>query len=380
MNMKFELLVVVRWPLGGIRTYMRYMYRYLNSSFNITIIAMSTQEDEALCKDAKALGARLLIVEDPRGFAFSRRIRHALKKGHYDLIQSHGFISGMFVHFATKLMKRPPHILTVHGILEEKYLNGTLARFKKFLLDKLICNVDVLYGVSNDILGHLENQVPGLQRARCKKLVIHNGIDLETFSQSTSISSLRSSWGVAENLFLFAFMGRFMPQKGFDCLFKAVGQLANSVELPKSFKVLAVGSGDYEDWYRNQIDSLGLNEWFVFMPFQADVAAIYREIDAIVIPSVWEACPLLPMEALVSGVPVIGSNCIGMREVLAQTPAEIIQSGNVQALSGAMRSFLIESRKDEFLAFKDEARKRYDVSRSAESLRAYILENLIVDK
>jgi len=40
-----RVLVVARWPLGGIRTYMRYMFSHLPSSCRLSVLAASTQED-----------------------------------------------------------------------------------------------------------------------------------------------------------------------------------------------------------------------------------------------------------------------------------------------------------------------------------------------
>jgi len=53
-------------------------------------------------------------------------------------------------------------------------------------------------------------------------------------------------------------------------------------------------------------------------------------------PSLWEACGLLAMEAMVSGVPLVGTNCIGLREVLKETPCRMVPLGDSSALAEAI--------------------------------------------
>ncbi len=105
------------------------------------------------------------------------------------------------------------------------------------------------------------------------------------------------------------------------------------------------------------------------MPFQRDVAEVYRDLDAVVMPSNWEACPLQPMEALVSGVPLIVSDCIGLREVVRDTPAIVVPGGEPEGLARAMDELLSGHGSEAFADFRHEAARRFDVGRTAESVK-----------
>ena len=87
-------------------------------------------------------------------------------------------------------------------------------------------------------------------------------------------------------------------------------------------------------------------------------------------PSRWEACGLLAMEALAAGVPIVGSDCIGLREVLAATPARMVEPGNAAALAEALARELEERRSAEFLAYSPTAVERFSVARNASALRS----------
>jgi glycosyltransferase involved in cell wall biosynthesis len=67
------------------------------------------------------------------------------------------------------------------------------------------------------------------------------------------------------------------------------------------------------------------------LPWQNDVDAFFASIDILVIPSRFEGVPLVMLEALARGIPVIGSNRDGMKEIL---PASwVFEAENAGALA-----------------------------------------------
>lgn len=72
------------------------------------------------------------------------------------------------------------------------------------------------------------------------------------------------------------------------------------------------------------------------------------------------------------GSPVIASDCLGLREAVADTPAVIFPSEDLDALVTAMSSLMHDTRKETFESFKQVARQRYDVAHAAKELCAVI--------
>ncbi|EPR30577.1 glycosyl transferase group 1 [Alkalidesulfovibrio alkalitolerans DSM 16529] len=362
-----RLLTVARWPLGGIRTYMRYVYGRLGGDWRVTILAADTQESAALREDAAALGAEL-ILSRPTAASFVSRIARTLAERRHDLIQSQGFISAIAACLANVPFKKP-HVLTVHGVLEERFLRGVRGRLKRLATNTAIRSVDTVYGVGQDILDHLREEVPGLAGSRARQVAILNGIEPEMFLDPGNPGAFRARNDLSPDVFLFGFLGRFMPQKGFNKIIAALAKLSADGAAKRDYRLVAVGSGDYLDWYRKTAHEQGVAERIVFLPFQRDVAEVYRDLDAVVMPSNWEACPLQPMEALVSGVPLIVSDCIGLREVVRDTPAIVVPGGEPEGLARAMDELLSGHGSEAFADFRHEAARRFDVGRTAESVK-----------
>lgn len=371
-----RLLAVVRWPLGGIRTYLRYVYGHLGPDWKVTILAVDVHEMSALREDAEALGAELII--SPASLpAFVWVILRSLGQRGYDLIQSHGFISAIAVCVAN-IPFRLPHILTVHGILEERLLLGAKGRIRRELTNMAIRSVDGVYGVSEDILEHVRQKVPGLVGSKVRQVAILNGIEPDIFLEPRQPGLFRKRNDISQDTFLFGFLGRFMPQKGFDKIVEALALLEHHGN-QRDYLLVAVGSGDCKKEYEKMAREQGVIHRIVFLPFQRDTAEIYRDLDAVVMPSRWEACGLLAMEAMVSGVPLIASDCIGLREVVRETPTFIVKDGDPEVLAEKMVEIMNENAWHAFMEFRQEAAKRFDV-RSAASRISLFFHELIEEK
>jgi glycosyltransferase involved in cell wall biosynthesis len=130
-----------------------------------------------------------------------------------------------------------------------------------------------------------------------------------------------------------------MPEKGFDVLLDAVRRLIADGRPAPPFRVIAVSDGAFVREYRQQVSEWGLEPYFIFAGFQPSTAGTLVELDALVVPSRREACPLVAMEAMVLGCPLIASDCIGLREVTADAPSLRCIAGDPASLASAIAQF-----------------------------------------
>jgi glycosyltransferase involved in cell wall biosynthesis len=373
---KHRILIVCMWPLGGIRTYLKYNYHYCpKDRFEVTLLAMPSAESASLEADMTAEGVKVVWSKPLLGRnVLFLRTAQLLLRGHYDLIHSQGFISGFHVSLVNRFFRKP-HILTIHGVPEEKRFRGPLGRFKRWLFERVIRNATVIHGVGEDILSHIRDTSPGMQGKKTRWVAIKNGIDPEPFLKDypQAPSRLRERLGVSRDTFVFGFFGRFMPEKGFDYVIEAVSLVKAGMPQPRDFVVTAVGSGDYETRCKGEVERRGVGGHFRFLPFSPSVAELMQGCDVVLMPSVWEAYPLLTSEVLCCGVPLIASDCIGLREAVFDTPAIRIPARSAQALAEAMLQAMGNpDLKKPFAAFRAEAARRFDVKGAAEKLVALI--------
>jgi glycosyltransferase involved in cell wall biosynthesis len=101
------------------------------------------------------------------------------------------------------------------------------------------------------------------------------------------------------------------------------------------------------------------------LDFVPDVLPLLRQLDLLVVPSLWEASSLVSMEAMAAGVPVLGTDCIGLREVLRDTPSRAVRAGDEVDLCRGLRQALARPWAAAARAFAAEACERFDNARAA---------------
>ncbi|MEE9367374.1 MAG: glycosyltransferase family 4 protein [Pontiella sp.] len=102
-------------------------------------------------------------------------------------------------------------------------------------------------------------------------------------------------------------------------------------EFPEAFnncQLLITGSGPDEAALRELISGM---ENITLLPWQENPERFYELIDFLMIPSRFEGVPLVMLEALARGIPVIGSARDGMKDVLPE--AWTFEPENSQALA-----------------------------------------------
>lgn len=358
-----NLLLVARYPVGGIKTYIKYIYgdeRFKEAK--ITLMAPDENLKEFL--EGQLPPDRISLIDLPPDFrGLQKTLRRYLRSNPVDIVHSHGFSASMFVQLALLGIEKP-HVMTAHDVFLENTFTGLSGYFKYLAMKWLLNSATIVLSVSEDARHNIFSCFPKLNP---KKVVnITNGIVTRIFN-SCEKRSFHEELGIPKERKLLGFFGRFMAQKGFWQIIAAMEILKGNLDEHSMPIVLTFGWGGFirEDYAL--IEEKGLSNYFVQLPGTNDMASAIRGVDCVLMPSRWEACPLLPMEVLCCGVPIIGSDCIGLREVLADTPAKQFPVGNVDKLVSAITIQLQEGAKD-FDAYRPKALERFDAKHHVSDL------------
>lgn len=158
------------------------------------------------------------------------------------------------------------------------------------------------------------------------------GVDAELFTPEENRNTDRS--------FTVGYFGRLVPEKGVDLLLRAVAQL---LQAGLSIGVLIVGGGPEREGLAALAQELGLSIQVHFQPQQPSTAmpGLYRQVDALVLPSLtrpnWkEQFGRVLIEAMASGVPVVGSNSGAIPDIIGDAGL-IFPEGDISALADSLR-------------------------------------------
>jgi glycosyltransferase involved in cell wall biosynthesis len=369
-----RVLVVVRYPLGGIRTYILYNYpTLLRAGYRFTFVGPADDTFRTFRKDLESWDGVEFVEAAVACCKCKLRstIRPLLRKGRFALMHSQGFTAGVQSVLANFGL-RVPHAMTVHGVIPPTQYPGLRGAVSRYVIGALLARIDAIVAPSEDARENILHYFRPLRRRRNRIVTIPHGVDVSRFSSPVPAETecLRNRLGLDRDTLLIGFFGRFMPEKGFLILMEAVDRLLAD-GAPRPLHLVAVGSGDYIREYKAEFARRPrLHGRISFLDHTPNIAPILQQVDLVVMPSLWEACGLLPMEAMCAGIPVLGSDCIGLREVLRGTPSRMVPKGKPAAMAGALRIAMVSPWKDDAREYAPIARARFDVNQSVVGLKA----------
>ncbi|WEK54936.1 MAG: glycosyltransferase family 4 protein [Candidatus Cohnella colombiensis] len=248
---------------------------------------------------------------------------------HYDVLMVNGFITWLksdinAVHFVhSSWIKSPAHPFKLKKNLFGWYqLSFTLLNS---LLERVaFARTSQLVPVSHKV----KNEIQAVT-ARGNPNVIMNGVDVTEFHPDQNVS--RERWELPENVPLALFAGDIKSsRKNLDSVLKAMQDVK---ELH-----LAVAGETQGSPYVKLAEQLGLSERVHFLGFRKDLSELMKCVDFFVFPSRYEACTLVVIEALASGLPVITTYESGVSELIEMEAGFILHHPeDVAGLATAMK-------------------------------------------
>lgn len=362
-----RILISALQPNGGIKTFLRYVYGQPEfEDCHLALLAPDKGLSEYLGYFLPEGRLEVIEARQPSG-RFIQQVHEHLKRESFDLIHSHGFSAGLLTELG-RIGTGVPHLMTAHDVLQSGQFQGIKGRLKKIPIGLLFRRMTGIHTATDDSKANFSEFFPGVDQSRVHSIL--HGVDTEYFRQS-GVRDLKGELRLAPDTPVVGFFGRFMSPKGFRVLVDAMEQIIGRGLIRPLPHVITFGWGAFirEDY--DYLKQKGLGDYFHQMEQTNDMASALKGVDIVAMPSRWEACGLLAMEALASGKPLIGSDCTGLREVLEGTPAKKIRTGSSESLVAALVEEFesLPAREKEFKDYQDVAVERFHIRRPARELR-----------
>lgn len=191
--------------------------------------------------------------------------------------------------------------------------------------------------------------------------VVHCGIEPWRFAEPAPLPTA--------GLHLVA-IGRLAEQKGFSLLIEA---MALAAALLPDMHLTVVGDGPLRETLVAQTAALGLQTHITFAGWQdeAGVRAALGAATALILPSFAEGLPVVVMEAMAAGRPIIATSIAGVPELVTPDVGWLVPAGDAQALAAAIAT-LASTPSDTLtqmgLTARTRVLTRHDINAEAEKL------------
>jgi glycosyltransferase involved in cell wall biosynthesis len=308
MNRKINLLQITHdLAIGGLQQVVVNLCKSIDRSrFNITVLCLRALGEFA--PEVERCGIPVLLL--PQGqktdyFSFLK-VAKIMRERHIDVIHTHntqpffdGVIGGLMA--GVKTMVHTDHARSFPDKRRYMFAEWVLSHFAHKVV-----------GVSD----HTSDNLVRYEHISRKKIVtIPNGIVGTRFRQPIDVEAKRRELGIPPTGPVIGIGARLTEQKGITYLLKA---LPTVLAQHPSLTVIVAGNGPLLPDLKGEAAALGLEQRVRFVGPRTDMPEIIRLFDIYVLPSLWEGLPIVLLEAMAAGCPIVatrvGGNAVAVSE------------------------------------------------------------------
>lgn len=147
--------------------------------------------------------------------------------------------------------------------------------------------------------------------------IVYNGVDPEKYNtqiRQTLRGTIREELGVNEEGVVFLFVSYDLKKKGIIPLVDAVARLKQANNA--NFKLLVVGEHPSQS-LRRYIKKRNVQDMIVFKGPTRSIEQVYADSDVMVLPTYYDACSLVVIEAMACGLPPITTVYNGVAGIIS---------------------------------------------------------------
>ncbi len=258
----------------------------------------------------------------------------------FDLIHLHGHptFQNLIAFYAKKYSI--PFLFQAHGSLPRMMGKGWLKAIYDYSVGYRIMKSAsrCIALTTSEAMQYMQIGVP-----KEKIAIIPNVVDLSTYGELPPKNFFKRKLGLSNDARIVLFIGRLHRIKGVDILIKAYAQLINRTGLTNIRLVIAGPDDGYRAEIEGLINYLGLDRFILLTGplYGREKLEAYVDSEFVVLPSRYEAFPMVVLESNACSRPVIASDVESMQDLVQDGITGLIfKDGSVSELCTQMTYLL----------------------------------------
>lgn len=334
--------------------------KHLREHCDITVVKMAETDGQTSVLGMPVTDVASSLPLEPVVSRLQRKVRSALYTSRasalidpakYDIIHLHNPVPALELQRLAKACRRHklPYVFSTHGLVEvtsggKGYGLSLAERLAwKYLIDKpvrwTIEKADMVMALSEADLPILSEYGCGRERVG----IVPNGVEVpDQAVPPEQLDVVAAKYGIPRPSPAEAptclYMGTHAPNKGLPVLLESLEQTERPFTL-----VVGGGKSNHID-YEAVVKRCRPGQRIIFTGFvdQEDVSTLYALADLFIFPTLSDTFPLVVLEAMAHGVPVLSTQVGGIPYQVDESVGRLVPPGNPQALRQAFEAMLAD--------------------------------------
>jgi len=183
-------------------------------------------------------------------------------------------------------------------------------------------------------------------------IVVYDGVEVPTGDVESEHEADRRAvqleFNIPDDATIIGMIARVDKQKDYETLAKAAARV---VTVTASIRFLIVGAHSIEQTQMRHFEQVKrwlaanrVSEYFIFTDFRSDVPRLLRAMDIVVLSTHFEGLPLVLLESMASGKPVVATAVDGVPEVVTDKQTGLLFPHQDDAMLAAHLISLVQDR------------------------------------
>lgn len=315
-------------PFGGLETVVSALARAQRAAGHRVVVAarMSSPHEAgtfiATLEEA-GIDIQPLLIPNRAYVREGQLIRALCRDLGVNIVHTHGYRSD-FVDGHAARSEGVPIVTTVHGFTGGGLRNRTYETLQRLAFRRF----DAVVAVSRPMAARL--RASGIAESRIH--IVPNA--LMAYPSPLDRAAARRALNLPADEFIAGWVGRLSPEKGLDVFLEAIALLA-----PCGVRAAILGDGPERATQERRASerSRASIHWCGTVP---DAARYLAAFDLLVLSSRTEGLPMVLLEAMASGLPIVTTRVGGIPDMLSDQEAILVPPDDARSLAAGIRAVL----------------------------------------
>ena len=308
-----------------------------------------------------SLSRNIHILKDLAAFL---NLYTLFRKERPDIVHTHSSKAGILGRWAARLAGVPIVFHTAHGFgfnddqhPLRKNLFIWLERWTKKITTKM-----VVVSRANERTAERHRILKPGEAVLCR-----DAISIQEFLAPGPRGRLLSGWGIPPGKMVVGMVACFKHQK---CPSDFVDVAARILRDRGDVHFVMAGDGELRREVENRIREHQIEAHISLLGWQHDMPEVYRNLDIVVLTSLWEGLPCVFSEAMATGLPIVATDVDGAREAIVDnTTGYLHPRHDIEGIAGSVQTLLDDPDLRRSMGEKGRARVfEFDIATSVSNL------------